>query len=223
MFLSCQPRKFIPQKISAFTVLENFGKHGCLWERSIIQSMNVVFHSHLGIQGSLETHEPGGAGASWDPWRRTSRLVSWPPSCITWLLVGTLYGLYMLCFFPILVSRGHWRHMSLEEQELAEILEENITFGQLATFLHNMAACGNPLLTLHVVFLSHLGIQGSLETHEPGGNRSYLRSWRRTSCFVSWPPSCITWLLVGTLYHSKVWMLCFIPILISRGYWRSRS
>ena len=75
----------------------------------------------------------------------------------------------MLCFFPIVISRGQWRHMSLEEQELAEILEENITFGELATFLHNMAACGNPLLTFHVVFLSHLDIQGSRETHEPGG------------------------------------------------------
>ncbi|XP_072168757.1 uncharacterized protein KIAA0513-like [Diadema setosum] len=38
--------------------------------------------------------------------------------------------------------RGHWRHMSSEEQELAEIMEENITFGQLATFLHNMMALG---------------------------------------------------------------------------------
>ena len=32
--------------------------------------------------------------------------------------------------------------MSSEEQELAEIMEENITFGQLATFLHNMMGLG---------------------------------------------------------------------------------
>ncbi|XP_022097575.1 uncharacterized protein KIAA0513-like [Acanthaster planci] len=32
----------------------------------------------------------------------------------------------------------NWRHLTTEERENTEILNENITFGQLVTFLHNM-------------------------------------------------------------------------------------
>ncbi|XP_063950966.1 uncharacterized protein KIAA0513-like [Lytechinus pictus] len=57
--------------------------------------------------------------------------------------------------------RGHWRHMSSEEQELAEIMEENITFGQLATFLHNMMALGlSEEFTTR--FLDKMGVIGNI-------------------------------------------------------------
>ncbi|XP_030831110.1 uncharacterized protein KIAA0513 isoform X2 [Strongylocentrotus purpuratus] len=58
-------------------------------------------------------------------------------------------------------KRGHWRHMSSEEQELAEIMEENITFGQLATFLHNMMGLGlSEQFTRR--FLDKMGVIGNI-------------------------------------------------------------
>ncbi|XP_071785319.1 uncharacterized protein [Asterias amurensis] len=42
-------------------------------------------------------------------------------------------------------NQVNWRHLSSEEREDTETLNENITFGQLATFLHNMMELGLPL------------------------------------------------------------------------------
>lgn len=58
-------------------------------------------------------------------------------------------------------KREHWRHMSSEDQELAEIMEENITFGQLATFLHNMMGLGlSEQFTRR--FLDKMGVIGNI-------------------------------------------------------------
>ncbi|XP_072014162.1 uncharacterized protein KIAA0513-like [Amphiura filiformis] len=58
-------------------------------------------------------------------------------------------------------DRGTWKHQSHEERASTETQDENITFGQLATFLHNMMELGLTQDTT-VAFLDKQSIIGNL-------------------------------------------------------------
>ncbi len=60
-------------------------------------------------------------------------------------------------------NQVNWRHLSSEEREDTETLNENITFGQLATFLHNMMELGLPL-EICQEFLDKMATIGNLNS-----------------------------------------------------------
>ena len=80
---------------------------------------------------------------------------------IQFLHVYTLILSYILYHISSIPHRGSWKQQSHEERASTITQEENITFGQLATFLHNMMELGLPRETT-IAFLDKQSIIGNL-------------------------------------------------------------